>query len=311
MKRTTDEMIYILSEYAAAHRDEIQTFDDLTPYIAKHPEIFGKKGEDVSESYKAFYEGENTLNEEEAKAHFKKAIELDPLNFDARSELLALESKNSNEYAAKGLDIQTKGLDLFTKDENYKSYIGKFFETTTTASFLRFTKSLMEQFYMAGEYQIAVSLGKEMLMLDIKDNYKARRILFKALVGLGDDIAIREFIDDYCFAKDSYFYATLGLYKLNKGYTIEAFNILNDWSNEMKQAKQDGKLRIIKEPADIEWMSTKTKNDKTESILADANTFALKYCFGKLSSIDAYKAEFNKDVAWGRILNEINEKLGK
>ena len=45
MKRTTDEMIYILSEYAAAHRDEIQTFDDLTPYIAKHPEIFGKKGE--------------------------------------------------------------------------------------------------------------------------------------------------------------------------------------------------------------------------------------------------------------------------
>ncbi|MBR4275142.1 MAG: hypothetical protein IKQ34_03950, partial [Bacilli bacterium] len=228
MKRTTDEMIYILSEYAAAHRDEIQTFDDLTPYIANHPEIFGKKGEDVSESYKAFYEGENTLNEEEAKASFKKAIELDPLNFDARSELLALESKNSNEYAAKGLDIQTKGLDLFTKDENYKSYIGKFFETTTTASFLRFTKSLMEQFYMAGEYQIAVSLGKEMLMLDIKDNYKARRILFKALVGLGDDIAIREFIDDYCFAKDSYFYATLGLYKLNKGYTIEAFNILND-----------------------------------------------------------------------------------
>ena len=228
MKRTTDEMIYILSEYAAAHRDEIQTFDDLTPYIAKHPEIFGKKGEDVSESYKAFYEGENTLNEEEAKANFKKAIELDPLNFDARSELLALESKNSNEYAAKGLDIQTKGLDLFTQDENYKSYIGKFFEMTTTASFLRFTKSLMEQFYMAGEYQIAVSLGKEMLMLDIKDNYKARRILFKALVGLGDDIAIREFIDDYCFAKDSYFYATLGLYKLNKGYTIEAFNILND-----------------------------------------------------------------------------------
>ena len=147
MKRTTDEMIYILSEYAAAHRDEIQTFDDLTPYIANHPEIFGKKGEDVSESYKAFYEGENTLNEEEAKASFKKAIELDPLNFDARSELLALESKNSNEYAAKGLDIQTKGLDLFTKDENYKSYIGKFFETTTTASFLRFTKSLMEQFY--------------------------------------------------------------------------------------------------------------------------------------------------------------------
>ncbi|MBR4812083.1 MAG: hypothetical protein IKZ68_03100, partial [Bacilli bacterium] len=173
MKRTTDEMIYILSEYARTHKDEIRDFDDLTPYIAQHPEIFGKKGEDVSESYKAFYEGENTLNEEEAKAHFKKAIELDPLNFDARSELLALESKDSTQYAAKGLDIQTKGLELFTKNEEYKPYIGKFFETTTTASFLRFSKSLMEQFYMAGEYQIAVSLGREMLMLDAEDNYKA------------------------------------------------------------------------------------------------------------------------------------------
>ena len=228
MKRTTDEMIHILSEYAASHRDEIRDFDDLTPFIAKHPEIFGAKGEDVSESYKEFYEGENTVNEEEAKAHFRKAIELDPLNFDARSELLALESKNSNQYAAKGLDIQTKAIELFGKDERYKPLIGRFFETTTTASFLRFSKSLMEQFYMAGEYQIAVSLGKEMLMLDLKDNYKARHILFKALVGVGDDMAIREFIDEYAYPKDAYYYATLGLYKLSKGYSTEAFNILND-----------------------------------------------------------------------------------
>ena len=44
MKRTTDEMIYILSEYARTHKDEIRDFDDLTPCIAEHPEIFGKKG---------------------------------------------------------------------------------------------------------------------------------------------------------------------------------------------------------------------------------------------------------------------------
>ena len=28
MKRTTDEMIYILSEYAAAHKEEVKTFDE-------------------------------------------------------------------------------------------------------------------------------------------------------------------------------------------------------------------------------------------------------------------------------------------
>lgn len=92
---------------------------------------------------------------------------------------------------------------------------------------------------------------------------------------------------------------------------MTAFNIIDAWSKEMKQAKADNLLRIVKEPADIDWMSTKTKNDKTESILADANTFVLKYCFGKFASIDAYKKEFDKDVSWKRILDEINEKLGK
>ena len=84
-----------------------------------------------------------------------------------------------------------------------------------------------------------------------------------------------------------------------------------NWMEEMKTAKNNGQLRIFKTPGDIEWMSTPTKNDKTESILSDANTFAARYCFGKISSIDAYKAEFDKDVSWSRILNEINQKLGK
>ena len=90
----------------------------------------------------------------------------------------------------------------------------------------------------------------------------------------------------------------------------DAFNIINSWIEEMKAAKAANQLRIFKTPGDIEWMSTKTKNDKTESILSDANTFAARYCFGKIASIDAYKAEFDKDVSWGRILSEINEKLG-
>ena len=92
---------------------------------------------------------------------------------------------------------------------------------------------------------------------------------------------------------------------------MEAFEIINGWMEEMKTAKANNQLRIFKTPGDIEWMSTPTKNDKTESILSDANTFAARYCFGKISSIDAYKAEFDKDVSWSRILNEINEKLGK
>lgn len=105
--------------------------------------------------------------------------------------------------------------------------------------------------------------------------------------------------------------ATLGNdTKAEDPYTKQdAFQILTNWQNEMKQAKADGKLRVVQEPADIDWMSTPTKNDKTESILADANTFVLKYAFNKYENIDAYKGEFAKDVAWERILREINEEL--
>ena len=89
----------------------------------------------------------------------------------------------------------------------------------------------------------------------------------------------------------------------------DAYTILNNWSTEMKAAKDANNLRVVKEPADIDWMSTPTKNDKTESILADANVSALKYSFNKLT-YEAYLAEFN-NASWNKILSEINAKLGK
>ena len=91
---------------------------------------------------------------------------------------------------------------------------------------------------------------------------------------------------------------------------MDAYNIINTWIEEMKQAKANNQLRVVQEPADIDWMSTPTKNDKTESILADANTYVLKYAFDKFDSIERYKAEFNKEPAWNTILAEINERLG-
>ena len=92
---------------------------------------------------------------------------------------------------------------------------------------------------------------------------------------------------------------------------MEAYTIISDWVKDMNQAMKDGMLRIVQEPADIDWMSTPTKNNKTESILADANTFVLKYCFDKITTIEKYKEEFDKEPNWAKILKEINEKLGK
>ena len=90
---------------------------------------------------------------------------------------------------------------------------------------------------------------------------------------------------------------------------LDAYNLLNAWQEEMKAAKTAGELRVVQEPADISWMSTPSKNDKTEGLLADANTAVLKYCFDKKSFAD-YKKEFENNN-WKKVLQEINQKLGK
>lgn len=90
---------------------------------------------------------------------------------------------------------------------------------------------------------------------------------------------------------------------------MTAFNILDAWYKEMKTAKDNGKLRVVKEPSDISWMSTPTKNEKTESLLNDANVSALKYAFSKITK-EGYESSFN-NASWKKCLEEINAKLGK
>ncbi len=91
---------------------------------------------------------------------------------------------------------------------------------------------------------------------------------------------------------------------------MDAYNLLDAWQKEMKAAKDAGNLRVVKEPGDISWMSTPTKNDKYESMLYDANNAVLNYTFDTIKDIDTYKGKFNSN-SWNNALSEINAKLGK
>ena len=91
---------------------------------------------------------------------------------------------------------------------------------------------------------------------------------------------------------------------------MDAYNLLDAWQKEMKAAKDAGNLRVVKEPGDISWMSTPTKNDKYESMLYDANNAVLNYTFDTIKDIDTYKEKFNSN-SWKKALEEINAKLGK
>ena len=89
---------------------------------------------------------------------------------------------------------------------------------------------------------------------------------------------------------------------------LETYSILNNWLEDMSQAKKNNTLRVLSEPADIAYMSTPFKDDKLESLMSDGSYYVLKYCFNKIS-IDEYKAAFNENERWQRILQEINNKL--
>lgn len=89
---------------------------------------------------------------------------------------------------------------------------------------------------------------------------------------------------------------------------MDAYSILSDWQDEMAAAKEAGNLRVVIEPGELSWMSAPQKNKQTKPLLDEANKNVLKYAFGKLSD---YKAEFDKNVNWERVLKEMNDKLGK
>ena len=91
---------------------------------------------------------------------------------------------------------------------------------------------------------------------------------------------------------------------------LTAYNILDDWINEMKAAKAAGDLRVVVEPADICWMSTPTKNNRTKALLDNSKLKATDFCYGDLSE-SAYISAVEGLSGYKDAINEINEKLGK
>ncbi len=91
---------------------------------------------------------------------------------------------------------------------------------------------------------------------------------------------------------------------------LTAYNILDDWINEMKAAKATGDLRVVVEPADICWMSTPTKNNRTKALLDNSKLKATDFCYGDLSE-SAYISAVEGLSGYKDAINEINERLGK
>lgn len=91
----------------------------------------------------------------------------------------------------------------------------------------------------------------------------------------------------------------------------EAITYLNDWDAQMKQALADGKLRVLKENAEVMWLTTPKKSLNSGNMRTVALQNVMKYVYNSngITSIDKFKATFGS--MWDQVLKEINDALGK
>ena len=85
---------------------------------------------------------------------------------------------------------------------------------------------------------------------------------------------------------------------------------LNDWEAEMKTALTQKKLRVLKETAEVMWLTTEKKSLNSGSMRTQALENVMKYTYGKeLKTVEDFKKTFGN--IWTIVLKEINDALGK
>lgn len=91
---------------------------------------------------------------------------------------------------------------------------------------------------------------------------------------------------------------------------LSAVTYLEDWEQDMREAYRDGHLKILKENAEVMWLTTPKKSLNAGNMRTQALNNVMKYTYGKeIHDRDAFKATFPK--IWDEVLSEINTALGK
>jgi len=87
---------------------------------------------------------------------------------------------------------------------------------------------------------------------------------------------------------------------------------LNNWDGEMKAALKSGDLKVLKENAEVMWLTTPLKAENSGNMRNDALKVVMKYIENdsEVKDIDAYKNKFNTKI-WSQVLTEINDTLKK
>ena len=90
----------------------------------------------------------------------------------------------------------------------------------------------------------------------------------------------------------------------------DAVNYLNNWNQEMKAAYDRGELKILKENAEVMWLTTPLKAEFSGLMRTEALGNVTNYIYGDIKTIEKFKESVTNST-WTRVLDEINTTLGK
>ena len=102
-------------------------------------------------------------------------------------------------------------------------------------------------------------------------------------------------------------YDTLEYDPISDQHVVE---YLDSWEQEMKTALSQEKLRILKENAEVMWLTTEKKSLNSGSMRTNALNNVKKYTYGKdIKTREDFIKTFGS--IWTIVLKEINDALGK
>lgn len=90
----------------------------------------------------------------------------------------------------------------------------------------------------------------------------------------------------------------------------DAYKVLQDWDSEMKSALDKHELRVLKEDAEVMWLTTDQKAKHSEALRTDALKAVMNYIYNEIRSLDDYKNAVSSNT-WDRVLDEINSNIKK
>ena len=89
----------------------------------------------------------------------------------------------------------------------------------------------------------------------------------------------------------------------------DAVNYLNEWDAKMKTALEHNELKVLKERAEVMWLTTPEKALNSGNMRTVALQDVMKYVYNKdIKTVDQFKNRFGS--VWDKVLKEINDALG-